>query len=92
MKKSRLTKTNSYEYATSHLPRKSYMMSQLNQEQRLAQGIADYRKNIEYTAENRMDTFENYKICTVGLHRYLWISRKFISVFCQKMNFKTISK
>ena len=67
MKKSRLTKTNSYEYATSHLPRKSYMMSQLNQEQRLAQGIADYRKNIGYTAENRMDTFENYKICTVGI-------------------------
>ena len=67
MKKSRLTKTNSYEYATSHLPRKSYMMSQLNQEQRLAQGIADYRKNIGYNPENRMDTFENYKICTIGI-------------------------
>ena len=90
MKKSRLTKTNSYEYATNdHLPRKSYMMSQLNQEQRLAQGIADYRKNIGYTPENRMDTFENYKIF---LKHFLWISKKFISVFCQKMNFKTISK
>ena len=64
------------------------MMSQLNQEQRLAQGIADYRKNIGYTPENRMDTFENYKISKI----FLWISKKFISVFCQKMNFKTMSK